>query len=93
MLQGEESREYLASLEVECAKQRSLLTPRRHLVSVPPGPHLLADMIAQSAILFDPERAPTGGEGGMDQDGIDPNMDPELAMVSSGSSSSRSVDD
>jgi hypothetical protein len=51
-------------------------------VSVPPGPHLLSDIILTSPILYDPER-PTaeGGAEGM-EDGIDPNMDPELAMVS-----------
>lgn len=52
-------------------------------MSVPPGPHLLADVILQSPILYDPERGPAGGEG-MDEDGLDPNMDPELAMVSWG---------
>lgn len=43
-------------------------------------------MIASSPILFDPEMG--GGAGGsgegdesMGGDGIDPNMDPELAMV------------
>ncbi|RSH83980.1 hypothetical protein EHS25_005225 [Saitozyma podzolica] len=52
-----------------------------HLVSVPPGPHLLSDIILTSPILYDPER-PTaeGGAEGM-EDGIDPNMDPELAMA------------
>ena len=65
-----------------------------NLVTIPPGPHLLSDLLATSPIL-----AGEGGAGmptGMDQDGgdfgagatggadfgIDPNMDPELAMVS-----------
>jgi 26S proteasome regulatory subunit N10 len=62
----------------------------RHLVSVPPGPHLLADIIISSPILFDGEAGARGGqaggeggEGGDGGDGFDPNMDPELAMVSS----------
>jgi hypothetical protein len=44
-------------------------------------------MIASSPILFDPEMggggggSGSGGDQGMDGDGIDPNMDPELAMV------------
>lgn len=70
-----------------------------NLVTIPPGPHLLSDLLATSPIL-----AGEGGAGmaqGMDQDGdfgasaggaggaggdfgIDPNMDPELAMVSVG---------
>lgn len=65
-----------------------------HLVTIPPGPHLLSDLLATSPVL-----AGEGGAGmaaGMDQDGgdfgggaggggdfgLDPNMDPELAMVS-----------
>ncbi|KAG7535957.1 hypothetical protein FFLO_03555 [Filobasidium floriforme] len=67
-----------------------------NLVTIPPGPHLLSDLLATSPIL-----AGEGGAGmaqGMDQDGdfgaaaggaggaggdfgIDPNMDPELAMA------------
>ncbi|KAK4683611.1 26S proteasome regulatory subunit N10, partial [Tremellales sp. Uapishka_1] len=54
-----------------------------HLISVPPGPHLLADIIASSPILFDPDmpgaQAGGSGDGGMGDD-LDPNMDPELAM-------------
>ncbi|WVR03087.1 hypothetical protein IAU60_000076 [Kwoniella sp. DSM 27419] len=57
-----------------------------HLVSIPPGPHFLSDVIASSPILFDGERAMPGGSGGEGagggfEDGIDPNMDPELAMA------------
>ncbi|GMK58686.1 hypothetical protein CspeluHIS016_0601280 [Cutaneotrichosporon spelunceum] len=61
-----------------------------HLVSVPPGPHLLSDVIMQSPILFDPERAGAGGSGGggggdgedgmMGMDDFETN-DPELAMA------------
>lgn len=56
-------------------------------MSIPPAPTLLADMIASSPILFDPEMGGggggSGGDGGAGGDGdvIDPNMDPELAMV------------
>ncbi|KAI5455032.1 proteasome regulatory particle base subunit rpn10 [Naganishia albida] len=71
-----------------------------HIVSIPPGPHLLSDMIASSPILAadggafaasaaagaqgdgDIDMAALGGEGGGDDfGGIDPNMDPELAMA------------
>lgn len=56
-------------------------------MSVPAGPHLLGDVIASSAILFDPEMAgASGGAGGDGDDNamgdLDPSMDPELAMVS-----------
>ncbi|OCF34879.1 26S proteasome regulatory subunit N10 [Kwoniella heveanensis BCC8398] len=60
-----------------------------HLVSIPPGPRFLSDVILSSPILFDGEGAfpgasgsgGAGGEGGFGEDGIDPNMDPELAMA------------
>ncbi|WWD22691.1 hypothetical protein CI109_107184 [Kwoniella shandongensis] len=54
-----------------------------HLVSVPPGPQFLSDVIASSPILFDGEHPipGVGGGEGVDADGLDPNMDPELAMA------------
>jgi 26S proteasome regulatory subunit N10 len=70
-----------------------------NLVTIPPGPHLLSDLLATSPILageggagmaqgMDQDGdfgAAAGGEGGAGGDfGIDPNMDPELAMVSFG---------
>ena len=63
----------------------------RHYVAVPPGPHLLSDMIISSAILAGdtglPEEvmgdaAPTAG-GSQFEFGVDPTLDPELAMVRS----------
>jgi 26S proteasome regulatory subunit N10 len=73
---------------------------RSHIVTIPPGPHLLSDLVATSPILqgeggavgaagadgFPPdfEDVPGGAAaaGGADEfGGIDPNMDPELAMV------------
>ncbi|EPQ59762.1 hypothetical protein GLOTRDRAFT_33689 [Gloeophyllum trabeum ATCC 11539] len=64
-----------------------------HLVSIPPGPHLLSDMIISSAILAAdrgiPEPMADGGAGGEGaaagsqfEFGVDPTLDPELAMVS-----------
>jgi len=50
-----------------------------HLVSVPPGPHLLSDYIFASAMLEGDGAAPRGGFGGGDDFAVDPNMDPELA--------------
>lgn len=61
-----------------------------HFLSVEPGPYLLSEKIAQSAILrpegADDEMGGAGGGGGgaADEFGVDPNLDPELAMVSPG---------
>lgn len=75
----------------------------RHLVSIPPGPHLLSDMLISSPILAAdrgmgiPEEAmgdagtsgaAAGGSGGAGagfEFGVDPSLDPELAMVSTNS--------
>ncbi|GME87868.1 unnamed protein product [Ambrosiozyma monospora] len=56
-----------------------------HLVSVPPGPHLLYEQVERST-LFQEEGATEmggtgGGAGGDDFAFDDPNMDPELAMA------------
>ncbi|KAK1921384.1 hypothetical protein DB88DRAFT_500572 [Papiliotrema laurentii] len=60
-----------------------------HLVSIPPGQHLLSDAIISSAVLFDPERPGAaasgagGGEGG-DEASMLAELeatDPELAMA------------
>ncbi|RXK42671.1 hypothetical protein M231_00226 [Tremella mesenterica] len=50
-----------------------------HLVSIPPGPHLLSDMII-SSLLADPNN-PVPIPGQVGEDAVDPNMDPELAMA------------
>lgn len=61
-----------------------------HFLSVEPGPHLLSERIMQSPIARgeasgDDESGSGGGGGGgqADEFGVDPNLDPELAMVSS----------
>jgi 26S proteasome regulatory subunit N10 len=63
-----------------------------NIVTIPPGPHLLSDILATSPILGGESGIPQGMDtdgdfggaagGGAGGDGIDPNMDPELAMVS-----------
>lgn len=70
----------------DCHQIHDLLT-LSHLVSVPPGPHLLSDVIQQSPILFDADRAPAAGGSGAGEDGMmgmddfDASNDPELAMA------------
>lgn len=55
-----------------------------HLITIEPGPHLLSERIAASAILRgDADEGGNGGGGGGDEFGVDPNMDPELAEVQS----------
>ncbi|GAA5848842.1 hypothetical protein JCM9279_002961 [Rhodotorula babjevae] len=59
-----------------------------HFLSVEPGPHLLSERVMQSAILRpegggdDDMGGAGGGSGGnADEFGVDPNLDPELAMA------------
>lgn len=56
-----------------------------HYLAVEPGPHLLSERISASAILrgegAGDDDAMGGGGGGGDEYGVDPNLDPELAMV------------
>jgi len=57
-----------------------------HLVTIPPGPHLLSDMLLSSPIVtaggdLGPTAVGVGGAGGGDDFGVDANLDPELAMA------------
>ncbi|KAI9261560.1 hypothetical protein BDA99DRAFT_537947 [Phascolomyces articulosus] len=56
-----------------------------HLVSIPPGPHILSDMLISTPIIAGEEGAPSGfgGSGGGNdfEFGVDPNLDPELALA------------
>jgi hypothetical protein len=55
------------------------------MVSIPVSPELLAESIQRSPILYDPDfdtGAGGGGGGGGGSGDVDPEMDPELAMVS-----------
>ena len=64
----------------------------RHLVNISAGTHLLSDVILSSAILQGEDGVPggLGGEAsgagssgaGAFEFGVDPSLDPELAMVS-----------
>lgn len=59
-----------------------------HLVTVPPGPHLLSDVLLSSPILAGEDGAPPpglvpgmGGDTSGFEFGIDPSLDPELALA------------
>lgn len=58
-----------------------------HLVSIPPGPHIFADLVLTSAIMSGggaaagAGMAPSAAGGVAHPGGVDPEMDPELAMV------------
>lgn len=53
-----------------------------HLVTVPPGPHVLSDVLISSPIIAGEDGPPPGfaGAGGFEF-GVDPTLDPELALV------------
>jgi len=50
-----------------------------HLITIPPGPHLLSDIIMQSPIGNMEGRS--GLSGNSFEFGVDPNLDPELALA------------
>ncbi|KAJ1971318.1 proteasome regulatory particle base subunit rpn10, partial [Dimargaris xerosporica] len=57
-----------------------------HLVTIPPGPHILSDLIRTSPILGGDGSGAGGsgyggGDGGDFEFGVDPSLDPELAMA------------
>jgi len=53
-----------------------------HLVSIPPGPHILSDILLTSPIVAGEDGAPPGlSTGAGFEFGVDPNLDPELALV------------
>ncbi|CAO3615553.1 unnamed protein product [Cunninghamella blakesleeana] len=54
-----------------------------HLVSIPPGPHILSDSLMSTPIISGEDGAPGNfSSGGGDFEfGIDPNLDPELALA------------
>jgi len=59
-----------------------------HLVTIPPGAYLLSDMVLSSPILMGEDGAPPpgmmgamGGDASGFEFGIDPSMDPELALA------------
>jgi len=63
-------------------------TETSHLITIPPGNYLLSDMLLSSAILMGEDGAPPPGLAGMGggdasgfEFGIDPSLDPELALA------------
>ena len=54
------------------------------LVTVPPGPHVLSDILFSSPIINENNanpNAPSFGGSSAFEYGVDPNVDPELALV------------
>ncbi len=55
-----------------------------HIVTIPPGPHILSDMILTSPIVSGEDGPPPGFGGGGGEGfefGVDPSLDPELALA------------
>ncbi|KAI9137475.1 hypothetical protein BKA69DRAFT_1110332 [Paraphysoderma sedebokerense] len=53
-----------------------------HLVTVPPGPHILSDLLISSPIIAGEDGVPAGLGGGAGFEfGVDPSLDPELALA------------
>lgn len=53
-----------------------------HLVTIPPGPHVLSDLLLSSPIVSGSSGGDgPGGAGNLDEFGVDPNFDPELHMA------------
>ncbi|KAI7904136.1 uncharacterized protein BX663DRAFT_504081 [Cokeromyces recurvatus] len=55
-----------------------------HLITIPPGPHLLSDMLISTPIVSGEDGIPgVSGAGGANdfEFGIDPSLDPELALA------------
>ncbi|KAI9357058.1 hypothetical protein DFJ73DRAFT_821968 [Zopfochytrium polystomum] len=74
---GEEA-ENTAKLEAFIAAVNS--GDNSHLVTIPPGPHILSDILISSPILAGEDGAPGFGAGGFEF-GVDPSLDPELALA------------
>lgn len=55
-----------------------------HLITIPPGPHILSEMLYSTPVIAGEDGAPAGfpgGGGGGFEFGVDPSIDPELALV------------
>ncbi|KAI8804060.1 hypothetical protein BJ742DRAFT_826291 [Cladochytrium replicatum] len=53
-----------------------------HLVTIPPGPHILSDVLISSPIISGEDGAPPGfAAGGGFEFGVDPTLDPDLALA------------
>jgi 26S proteasome regulatory subunit N10 len=73
------------NIKLQCKKfylKLRLIIYISHLITIPPGPHILSDVILSSAILADEDGAPPAGFGsGGFEFGVDPSLDPELALA------------
>ncbi|KAJ8324345.1 hypothetical protein BDV3_005188 [Batrachochytrium dendrobatidis] len=53
-----------------------------HLVTIPPGPHILSDILLSSPIISGEDGPPPGFSSGTGFEfGVDPSLDPELALA------------
>lgn len=92
---GDNSYVYLSFVTSNLSITHQGSYPRRHYIAVPPGPHLLSDIVISSPILAGDRSIPEEAMGGAPapgavpggtndfEFGVDPSLDPELAMVMS----------
>jgi len=55
-----------------------------HLITIPPGPHILSDILLSSPVITGEEGGSAGGNvsgGDFGFGGVDANLDPELALA------------
>jgi 26S proteasome regulatory subunit N10 len=76
---GEES---MNTAKLEALMEAVNSNDNSHLVTIPPGPNILSDVLISSAVVAGEGGAPVvaGGAAGFEF-GVDPNLDPELALV------------
>eukprot|EP00842_Homolaphlyctis_polyrhiza_P002224 jgi/Hompol1/3001/HPOL_003077-RA len=76
---GEEA-ENTAKLEAFIAAVNN--SDNSHLVNIPPGPHILSDLLISSPIISGEDGPPPGFSSGAGFEfGVDPSLDPELALA------------
>ncbi|KAI8927086.1 hypothetical protein BC831DRAFT_453877 [Entophlyctis helioformis] len=76
---GEEA-ENTAKLEAFIADVNN--SDNSHLVTIPPGPHIISDILISSPIISGEDGPPPGISSGSGFEfGVDPNLDPELALA------------
>jgi 26S proteasome regulatory subunit N10 len=59
----------------------SIFANNSHLLNIPPGPHLLSDALFGTPIINGEDGPPPGFSSNSFEFGVDPSVDPELAMA------------